>query len=72
VHRPVWADCAEEDECLLFDVLQDPNVPGRCRFVEVCRLGGSSLRMYVNVYFCHVRQGRKGMGNNSLGAGNEG
>ncbi|KAI3401212.1 hypothetical protein diail_11918 [Diaporthe ilicicola] len=34
-HRPVWAACAEEPECLLFDVFQDPGQPGRFRFVEV-------------------------------------
>ena len=34
-HRPVWAACAAEPECLLFDVFQDPAQPGRFRFVEV-------------------------------------
>lgn len=34
-HRPVWAACAAEPECLLFDVFQDPAEPGRFRFVEV-------------------------------------
>ncbi len=34
-HRPVWAACANEPECLLFDVFQDPETPGRFRFVEV-------------------------------------
>lgn len=34
-HRPVWAACAKEPECLLFDVFQDPAEPGRFRFVEV-------------------------------------
>lgn len=34
-HRPVWAACAAEPECLFFDVFQDPEKPGRFRFVEV-------------------------------------
>ena len=34
-HRPVWAACAREPECLLFDVFQDPLQPGHFRFVEV-------------------------------------
>ncbi|KAH9905177.1 hypothetical protein F4778DRAFT_696399 [Xylariomycetidae sp. FL2044] len=34
-HRPVWAACAAEPECLLFDVFQDAARPGRFRFVEV-------------------------------------
>lgn len=34
-HRPVWAACAAEPECLFFDVFQDPTEPGRFRFVEV-------------------------------------
>lgn len=34
-HRPVWAACAAEPECLLFDVFQDPQTPGRFRFLEV-------------------------------------
>lgn len=36
-HRPVWAACAAEPECLLFDVFrdQDADRPGRFRFVEV-------------------------------------
>ncbi|KAF2462779.1 uncharacterized protein BDR25DRAFT_247797, partial [Lindgomyces ingoldianus] len=34
-HRPVWAACTPEPECLLFDVFQDPSRPGRFRFVEV-------------------------------------
>lgn len=34
-HRPVWAACAEEPECLFFDVFQDPKQPGLFRFVEV-------------------------------------
>jgi quinol monooxygenase YgiN len=33
-HRPVWAACAAEPECLFFDVVQDPTEPGRFRFVE--------------------------------------
>jgi quinol monooxygenase YgiN len=34
-HRPVWKACSEEPECLFFDVFQDPESPGRFRFVEV-------------------------------------
>ena len=34
-HRPVWAACAAEPECVLFDVFQDPEQPGRFRLVEV-------------------------------------
>jgi quinol monooxygenase YgiN len=34
-HRPVWAQYTREDKCLLFDVFQDPDCPGRFRFVEV-------------------------------------
>ncbi|TVY12954.1 hypothetical protein LARI1_G008980 [Lachnellula arida] len=34
-HRPVWKACSEEAECLLFDVFQDPDQPGRYRFVEI-------------------------------------
>ncbi|KAI9713181.1 MAG: hypothetical protein M1820_001166 [Bogoriella megaspora] len=34
-HRPVWAACAKEPECLLFDVFQDPQSPGKFRLVEV-------------------------------------
>ena len=34
-HRPVWAACAAEPECVLFDVSQDPEQPGRFRLVEV-------------------------------------
>jgi quinol monooxygenase YgiN len=34
-HRPAWAAVAAEPECLLFDVFQDPEQPGRFRFVEV-------------------------------------
>ncbi|TVY55520.1 hypothetical protein LCER1_G004276 [Lachnellula cervina] len=35
IHRPVWKACSEEVECLLFDVFQDPDQPGRFRFVEI-------------------------------------
>ncbi|KUJ15081.1 uncharacterized protein LY89DRAFT_751786 [Mollisia scopiformis] len=38
-HRPVWKACSEEPECLLFDVFQDPESPGRFRFVEVWSKG---------------------------------
>lgn len=38
-HRPVWKACSEEPECLLFDVFQDPECPGRFRFVEVWSQG---------------------------------
>lgn len=38
-HRPVWKACSEEPECLLFDVFQDSEVPGRFRFVEVWSKG---------------------------------
>ena len=34
-HRPVWAACAAEPECILLDVFQDPEQPGRFRLVEV-------------------------------------
>ena len=34
-HRPVWAACAREPECLVFDVWQDPEDKGRFRFFEV-------------------------------------
>ncbi len=34
-HRPVWKACSQEPECLLFDVFQDPDIPGRFRFMEV-------------------------------------
>ncbi|KAK4613840.1 hypothetical protein CLAFUW4_09231 [Fulvia fulva] len=34
-HRPVWAACAKEPECLFFDVFQDPAEPDKFRFVEV-------------------------------------
>lgn len=34
-HRPVWAACASEPECLLFDVFHDPAQPGIFRLVEV-------------------------------------
>ncbi|KAL4862685.1 hypothetical protein BDV12DRAFT_202812 [Aspergillus spectabilis] len=35
VHRPLWKYVAEEPECLLFDVFEDLDAPGRFRFVEV-------------------------------------
>jgi len=38
-HRPVWKACSEEPECLLFDVFQHPDQPGRFRFVEVWSKG---------------------------------
>ncbi len=38
-HRPVWAACAAEPECLFFDVFQDPEVLGRFKFVEVWAKG---------------------------------
>ncbi|KXT13955.1 hypothetical protein AC579_4204 [Pseudocercospora musae] len=34
-HRPVWAACAAETECLFFDVYSDPATPGMFRFVEI-------------------------------------
>lgn len=34
-HRPVWAACAQEPECLLFDIFQDPKQPGLFRFVKI-------------------------------------
>lgn len=34
-HRPVWAACAAEPRCVLFDVFEDPAKPGRVRLVEV-------------------------------------
>ena len=34
-HRPVWAACANEPECLLFDVFQDPQDQGHFRLLEV-------------------------------------
>lgn len=34
-HRPVWAACAKEPGCVLFDVFQDPSEPGRFRFIEI-------------------------------------
>ncbi|KAF2174205.1 hypothetical protein M409DRAFT_16472 [Zasmidium cellare ATCC 36951] len=34
-HRPVWAACAREPQCLLFDVFRDPQTPGKFRFIEV-------------------------------------
>jgi hypothetical protein len=27
-HRPIWAACANEQECLLFDLFSDPQNPG--------------------------------------------
>ncbi|KAI5363748.1 hypothetical protein Slin14017_G057120 [Septoria linicola] len=33
-HRPVWAACAAEPECLFFDVFQDPQAPGTFRFEQ--------------------------------------
>lgn len=34
-HRPVWAACAREPECLLFDVVEDTSKTGRFRLVEM-------------------------------------
>ncbi|KAK3114710.1 hypothetical protein LTR53_006721 [Teratosphaeriaceae sp. CCFEE 6253] len=34
-HRPVWAACAREPRCLLFDVFHDPAVAGHFRLVEI-------------------------------------
>jgi quinol monooxygenase YgiN len=34
-HRPVWASCAVEPKCLLFDVFADPERLGRFRLIEV-------------------------------------
>lgn len=34
-HRPVWAACAAEPECLFFDVFQSTEKPGEMRLVEV-------------------------------------
>ena len=34
-HRPVWAACADEPECLLFDVFEDTQSAGKFRFVDV-------------------------------------
>jgi quinol monooxygenase YgiN len=34
-HRPVWAACAHEPNCLLFDVFSDPDDPGHFTLVEV-------------------------------------
>ncbi|KIX99951.1 uncharacterized protein Z520_04589 [Fonsecaea multimorphosa CBS 102226] len=34
-HRPVWAACAAEPECLLFDVFHSADDPTHFRFVEV-------------------------------------
>ena len=38
-HRPVWAACACEPECLFFDVFQSIEQPGLFRFVEVWSKG---------------------------------
>jgi quinol monooxygenase YgiN len=38
-HRPVWKACSEEPECLFFDVFQDPEKPGRFRFIEIWSKG---------------------------------
>jgi quinol monooxygenase YgiN len=34
-HRPVWAACAREPECLFFDVFEDPQDRGHFTLVEV-------------------------------------
>lgn len=34
-HRPVWAACAREPNCLLFDVFEDPEDRGHFTLVEV-------------------------------------
>jgi len=34
-HRPVWAACAREPNCLLFDVFEDPEDRGHFTPVEV-------------------------------------
>ncbi|KAK5102483.1 hypothetical protein LTR70_000339 [Exophiala xenobiotica] len=34
-HRPVWAACAAEPECIYFDVFQSAEKPGQFRLVEV-------------------------------------
>lgn len=34
-HRPVWAACAAEPECIYFDVFLNPDNPGEFRLVEV-------------------------------------
>ena len=34
-HKPVWAACATEPECLFFDVFQDLEDKGKFRFVEL-------------------------------------
>jgi len=36
-HRPVWAVCAREPNCLLFDVFEDPEDRGHFTLVEVWR-----------------------------------
>ena len=34
-HRPVWAECAAEPECLFFDIFQSTEKSGEMRLVEV-------------------------------------
>jgi quinol monooxygenase YgiN len=34
-HRPVWAGCAQEPNCLLFDIFEDPEDRGHFTVVEV-------------------------------------
>lgn len=34
-HRPVWAACAAEPECIYFEVFENPSKPGQMRLVEV-------------------------------------
>lgn len=34
-HRPVWAACAKEPKCILFDVFEDPIDRGHFTLVEV-------------------------------------
>jgi quinol monooxygenase YgiN len=50
-YRPVWAASATEPECLFFDVFQDPEVPGRFRFVEVW---GKGREWFDTVWFLCV------------------
>ncbi|KAE8448680.1 hypothetical protein EG329_008895 [Mollisiaceae sp. DMI_Dod_QoI] len=52
-HRPVWKACSEEPECLLFDVFQDLESPGRFRFVEVWSKG----REWFETVCVHLRGG---------------
>ena len=33
--RPCWEAVIAEPECLFFDVFQDPEVPGKFRFIEL-------------------------------------